>query len=224
MTTNREVFDQIAESWYRVRHRPLLAEELYVLAARWQSGKLLNVGCAHGPDFLPFRQGFELWGVDSSPVMLGQALRYSDKFKFYVHLTTSDARLLPFADNTFDWAISVATYHHIKGRDEREKAFRELRRVLRPEGEAFLTVWNWGQPRFWFKSREQRIPWRLKEKTVYRYYHLFSYGELRRLLVKTGWEIVTVSPENSYHFPIRNFSRNICVLVRKQSTCLTEIV
>ena len=215
MTTNREVFDQIAESWYRVRHWPLVKEELEDLAARWQSGKLLNVGCAHGPDFLPFSQDFELWGVDSSPAMLKQAVRYSAKFKFYVHLIAADALLLPFPDNTFDWAISVATYHHIKGREEREKAFVELKRVLKPQGEAFLTVWNYGQPRFWLKSKEQQVPWRLKEKTVYRYYHLFSYGEIRKLLIKAGWEIIAMSPEKSHHFPIKNFSRNICVLVKK---------
>ena len=218
MTTNREVFDEIAESWYRVRHWPLLRDELDALAARWQSGKLLNVGCAHGPDFLPFRQGFELYGVDCSPAMLRQAIGYSSKFNFYVNLAISDALFLPFADNTFDWAISVATYHHIKGRRQREKAFVELKRVLKPEGEAFLTVWNRGQPRFWLKSREQRVPWKLREKTVYRYYHLFSYGELRRLLVRSGWQIISMSPEKSYHFAIRTFSRNICVLMRKDNS------
>jgi tRNA (uracil-5-)-methyltransferase TRM9 len=218
MTTNREVFDQIAESWYRVRHWPLLKEELEELAERWQSGKLLNVGCAHGPDFLPFSQGFELWGIDFSLAMLKQALRFSTKTKLYVNLTNADALSLPFPDNTFDWAISVATYHHIKGEEEREKALLELNRVLKPQGEAFLTVWNHGQPRFWFKSKEQQVPWRLKEKTVDRYYHLFSYGELRELLIKTDWEIITMSPEKSHSLPIKNFSRNICVLVKKQST------
>lgn len=215
MTTNEGVFDQIAESWYRVRHWPLLKEELDDLATRWQSGKLLNIGCAHGPDFLPFRQGFELWGLDSSPGMLRQAVRYSTKFKVYVNLVMADAVSLPFPDNTFDWAISVATYHHIRGREERDRAFEELRRVLKPKGEAFVTVWNRGQPKFWFRSREQQVPWRLKQKTVYRYYHLFSYSELRKLLVKTGWEMISMSPERSYHFPMRSFSRNICVLVKK---------
>jgi ubiquinone/menaquinone biosynthesis C-methylase UbiE len=215
MTTNREVFDQIAESWYRVRHWPLLKEELDALAVRWQSGNLLNIGCAHGPDFLPFRQDFELWGLDSSPAMLRQAMRYSTKFKFYVNLVAGDASSLPFPDNTFDWAISVAAYHHIRGRQERKEAFEELRRILKPKGEAFVTVWNRGQPRFWFKSKEQQVPWNLKEKTVYRYYYLFSYGELRKLLIKTGWEIVAMSPERSYRLPVRNLSRNICVLVKK---------
>ena len=215
MTTNREVFDQIAESWYRVRHWPLLEKELRELAERWRSGRLLNVGCAHGADFLPFSHGFELWGIDFSLAMLRQAVRFSIKSKLYVNLSNADALSLPFPDNTFDWAISVATYHHIRGEKEREKALVELSRVLRPKGEAFLTVWNHGQSRFWFKSKEQQVPWRLKEETIYRYYHLFSYGELRKLLVKTGWEIITVSPEKSYCFPVKNFSRNICVLVRK---------
>jgi ubiquinone/menaquinone biosynthesis C-methylase UbiE len=214
VVTNREAFNQIAESWYRVRHWPLLKEELEELPARWQGGKLLNVGCAHGPDFLPFTQGFELWGVDSSPGMLKQALRYTAKFKFYVNLIVADALFLPFPNNTFDWAISVATYHHIKGSEEREKAFIELKRVLKPEGEALLTVWNHGQPRFCLKSKEQQVPWKLKGETVYRYYHLFSYGELSKLLSKAGLKIINMSPEKSYRCPIRHFSRNICVLVK----------
>jgi tRNA (uracil-5-)-methyltransferase TRM9 len=216
VTTNRQVFDEIAESWYRVRHWPLLKGELDALAARWQGGKLLNVGCAHGPDFLPFSQGFELYGVDFSPAMLRQAIRYSTKFEFYVNLVAADALFLPFPDNTFDCAVSVATYHHIEGTQGRERAFHELRRILRPDGEAFVTVWNRRQPRFWLKSNEQQVPWRLRGKTVYRYYHLFSYTELQKLLVKTGWQIISVSPEKSYHFPVRDFSRNICVLARKQ--------
>jgi len=222
MTTNREVFDEIAESWYRVRHWPLLRNDLDALAARWQGGKLLNVGCAHGPDFLSFRHGFELYGVDCSPAMLRQGIRYSAKRSLYVNLIAADALSLPFPDNTFDWAISVATYHHIKGREEREKAFDELGRVLKPQGEAFVTVWNRGQPRFWFKSEEQQVPWKLREKTVYRYYHLFSYSEMRKLLIKTGWEIVAMLPEKSHHCPIKSLSRNICVLVRKQGTPQTS--
>jgi tRNA (uracil-5-)-methyltransferase TRM9 len=215
MATNREVFDEIAESWYRVRHWPLLRAELEEMSTRWQRGRLLNIGCAHGPDFLPFRQGFELWGADSSSAMLRQALKYSGKHKFYVNLIVADALSLPFSDNVFDFAISVAAYHHIEGIDQREKAFGELKRVLKPCGEAFLTVWNHGQPRFWLKSKEQLVPWKLRERSVYRYYHLFSYRELQSILTKGGWQIVSMLPERSHRLPVKNFSRNICVLVKK---------
>jgi len=215
MSTNREVFDQIAESWYRVRHWPLLREELEELAQRWHRGRLLNIGCAHGPDFLPFTQGFDLWGIDFSAGMLKQAQRYSGKFNIYVKLICADMLSLPFPDNTFDWVISVASYHHIKDKNNRVIAFSELKRVLKPGGEAFLTVWNRGQPRFWLKYPEQEIPWRLRGKPVYRYYHLFSYSELKRLLASVGFEIITMSPEKSYHFPVKNFSHNICALLKK---------
>ena len=95
------------------------------------------------------------------------------------------------------------------------KALQELRRVLKPGGEAFITVWNRGQPRFWFRGKEIAVPWRTRDKTLHRYYYLFSYGELERLVKRAGFELLESFPERSYRWPIKFFSRNICLLVRK---------
>ncbi len=187
------------------------------MAHRWQEGKLLNLGCAHGPDFLPFIQSFELYGIDFSAQMLKFARKYSKKFNFTVDSSLADVSYLPYPNETFDWAISVATYHHIKGKEERRAALNELRRVLKPGGEAFITVWNHRQPRFWFKSKEVAVPWRTRGKTLYRYYYLFSYGELERLVKQTGFEVLKSFPESAYHFPLKLFSRNICLLVKRGS-------
>ena len=113
VNNNQEVFDQIAPGWYNFRHWSIFRTELEELARRWRKGKLLNIGCAHGPDFLPFKDGFELYGVDFSPEMLGFAEKYAGKFGFKVELTLADARRLPYPNNTFDWAIAIATYHHL---------------------------------------------------------------------------------------------------------------
>jgi tRNA (uracil-5-)-methyltransferase TRM9 len=215
MSTNREVFDEIAESWYRFRHRSRFTNELEEMAARWHRGSLLNIGCAHGPDFLPFKDNFELWGVDFSAQMLRLAQKYAAKFDLKVKLSLADATSLPYPDNAFDCAVAVAVYHNIRGDKQREKAFRELKRVLIPGGEAFITVWNKWQLRFWLKGKDVNIPWKTGRKTYYRYYYLFTYMELRSLLNRTGFEIVNIFPESSYRFPVKSFSRNICVLVRK---------
>ena len=215
MATMEDVFNQIAPGWYNFRHWSILRHDLEALAQRWQQGKLLNIGCAHGPDFLPFKQSFELYGVDFSTEMLRFARKYSKKFDFSVSLAVADARYLPYPDETFDCAISVATYHHIKGKEERLKAFLELRRVLKLGGEAFITVWNRWQPKFWFSRKEVAVPWRTKDKTLYRYYHLFSYHELEKLVKKAGFEVLKSFPESTYRGPIKFFSRNICLLVRK---------
>ena len=61
------VFNEIAPGWYNFRHRTRFGSELEMLAGRWQKGRLLNVGCAHGPDFLPFRQNFEIDWLRNTP-------------------------------------------------------------------------------------------------------------------------------------------------------------
>ena len=147
--------------------------------------------------------------------MLRFARKYSAKYQFRVYLTEADVRSLPYRDNAFDFAISVATYHHIKGKDGKLAALRELKRVLKPGGEAFITVWNRWQPRFWFKGREVAVPWRTREKTVYRYYYLFNYSELESLVKEAGLEVLRSFPEHAYRFPLKYFSRNICLLLRK---------
>lgn len=211
----RDIFDQIAPGWYNFRHRSIFRDELETLARRWQKGNLLNIGCAHGPDFLPFRQNFNLFGVDFSSRVLEYALKYSQKFDFPVTLVNADVSRLPFADDTFDWAISVATYHHVRGRQEQQIAFNELRRVLKPGGEAFITVWNRWQPRFWLRGKEVEVPWRQKRKTLYRYYYLFSYPELVKLARRANLQVLKSFPETSC-FALRFFSRNICLLVGKR--------
>ena len=211
----RDIFNQIAPGWYNFRHWSIFRSELEMLAQRWQRGKLLDIGCAHGPDFLPFKESFDLHGLDFSAEMLRFAQKYSHKFKFRVNLVLADAVHLPYHDEAFDWAISVATYHHIEGTEERQAALSELRRVLKPGGEAFITVWNRGQPRFWFSRREVAVPWHKRDKTLYRRYYLFSYAELERLVKLAGFQVLKSFPESTYHFPIKLFSRNICLLVKK---------
>lgn len=212
---NREVFNEIAESWYHRRHWSRFTKELQDIALRWKKGKLLNIGCAHGPDFPPFKNDFELWGMDFSNEMIKLAQRYATKFNFEVNLTVADAVALPYADAAFDWVIAIATYHHIQGNEQRLQAFHELRRILKPEGEAFITLWNQWQPMLWLKGKEANIRWKLRGENLYRYYYFFSYSELRRLLIKSGFEVLDIFPEKSYHFPLKSFSRNICALIRK---------
>ncbi len=213
--TDIEIFDRMAPGWYGFRHRTIFRQELEDLAKRWRSGTLLNIGCGHGADFPPFKGNFRLYGVDFSAGMLGFARKYADKFEFDVDLVQAGATYLPFRDNTFSWAIAVATYHHLRSRQEREMGLAELKRVLKPGGEAFITVWNRWQPRFWFSGKDTLVPWRTGGETLYRYYHLFSYRELERLVKQAGFQMLKSFPEYSYRLPIKAFPRNICLLLKK---------
>ncbi len=210
-----QVFDEIAPNWYNRFHWTRFKTELGALACRWQKGHLLNLGCGHGADFLPFKDKFKLYGIDFSHGMLEQADRYAEKFDFSPELTAGNIRNLPYDENTFDWAIAVAAFHHMKGPAEICDAFRELFRVLKPGGEAFITMWNRWQPGFWFKPKELFVPWRSGSRVLKRYYYLASYAQTERFAKKAGFTIIASFPEASYRFPVKHFSKNICLLVKK---------
>lgn len=215
-----EVFDRIAPSWYNYRHWTIFRPELEALVlpgeGRWKKGRLINLGCGHGADFLPFtKQGFKLYGIDYSKEMLRMAEQYARKFNFNVNLILTDVSCLPFRDSTFDYTISVATYHHLQTKESRRTAFEELYRILKPGGEAFITVWNKMQPRFFFSPKEVQVPWRMKRETLYRYYYLFTYGEFERMVKEAGFTVLKSSPERAYRFPLKYFSRNIVLLLKK---------
>ncbi|MGA2159459.1 MAG: class I SAM-dependent methyltransferase [Dehalococcoidia bacterium] len=205
-------YDEIAESWYRLRHWTRFKMELEGMARRWRGGSLLNIGCAHGPDFLPFTDKFDLWGLDSSENMINMALKYSAKYKFHTGLIVGDAASLPFKDGAFDWAISVAAYHHISDKGERKAAFAELRRVIKPKGEVFITVWNRWQKAFWNKGRQAIVPWKTKDGEIPRYYYLYTYPEIEQQVRSAGFKVLKTFPEKAYRLPFKFFSRNICVL------------
>ena len=211
----RDVFNQIAPGWYNYRHWTIFRLELEDLAKKWGEGKLLNLGCGHGADFLPFAKTFELYGIDFSDEMIRLARKYAVKFDFPVNLAVADIGTLPYNNEAFDNVIAVAAYHHLK-RGQQLTAFKELKRVLKPGGSAFITVWNRWQPKFWFKGKEIRVPWRTQHEILYRYYYLFTYGELTKLASKAGFEITKVFPESAYKFPVKLFSQNICLLAKKK--------
>lgn len=218
MATNREVFDAIASTWYGVRHWPLLRLELGELAVRWGHGSVANLGCGTGADFLPFKGSFHMVGLDFSRGMLRQALRHMARHGYRAPLVQGELTRLPFADCSFDHAIGIACYHHIQGESARRQAFSELKRILRPEGEAFISVWNHAQPRFRGMSQDQFVQWRDGATTLERYYHLYTREGLEATLRQCGFQVTEIGYGRLRRVATEQDPRNICALVRRPST------
>ena len=56
-----------------------------------------------------------------------------------VEAIQGDASELPFPDGSFSSAIAILMLHHLKSSELQDRAFREIRRVLRPSG-VFLAI------------------------------------------------------------------------------------
>jgi len=118
---------------------------------KWRGDEqVLDVGCGHGLLVLSAAKrltkgghgiGVDIWSqVDqadnSAEATLENAKR--EGVAGQVELSNSDVRDLPFADNSFDVILSSFAIHNISATDGREKAIREIARVLKPGGQLAL--------------------------------------------------------------------------------------
>jgi ubiquinone/menaquinone biosynthesis C-methylase UbiE len=99
-----------------------------------------------------------------------------------------DARALPFADNTFDVALSNFVVHEMDSRADRERMLSEIVRVLRPGGRMALVDFIFtGAATQWLERHGMQDVQRVRMGSTYDWYSalLLSFGAVR-LYAVTG--------------------------------------
>jgi ubiquinone/menaquinone biosynthesis C-methylase UbiE len=76
-------------------------------------------------------------GVDPSPEMVARARSKAARARAQIRFENAAAQALPFADRSFDLALSTMMLHHL-GRAARRELAAELRRVVRPGGRVLI--------------------------------------------------------------------------------------
>lgn len=161
-------FDEIAHAYeeqipQHIRQR-LLAKKTDLIRrglAREDIGdgaKGLDLGCGQGWYLIALSElGFRMHGIDFSAGQLKNAALNARAAApdpstaataLPVRLYQADAQALPFPDNSFDFAYSINTIHHLPSRAAQERAIHEIVRVLRPGGVFILHEINTQNPVF----------------------------------------------------------------------------
>jgi len=195
-----KVWDILAESWNNFRQK-IYEKELYHL--NWKKGKLLDIGCGNCRNLLPFKN-LELYGIDFSSKMLEQSKKFIKKHNLKVNLKKADMKKIPFKDNFFDYCLNINSLHHVNKKNA-EKALKEIYRILRKNGQCLISVWN-KYPNFLFRKKETYFTWKQKDKIYRRYYYLYNYFELKKLLLKNKFKIMKSG---------KIFDKNIKFLIQK---------
>src|SRR5215472_656192 len=137
--------------------------------------QVLDVGCGHGLMLIGAAkrlttgnaQGIDIWqqedqASNSPRATIENALREGVADR--IELRDADARELPFLDGSFDVVLSSFAIHNIYDVVGREKAIREIHRVLKPGGQlvladirhtsqyADLRSLGWDQVNRWFPN------------------------------------------------------------------------
>lgn len=186
MRDTKAEWEGLAERWDRARRRawPQVAEFAETFAP---GARVLDLAAGNGRHgVLARKAGAAAVAADFSRSLLSFARERG------LDCVQADARDLPFRAGTFDGALFVAGLHCIPGRAARIGALAELRRVLRPDGRALVTVWSRFREglRDWHVA-DADVPW----GDVNRYYHFYGPVELTADCKAAGWRGVKLSGE-----------------------------
>jgi ubiquinone/menaquinone biosynthesis C-methylase UbiE len=79
--------------------------------------------------------GFDVTGIDQSAAQVHRAWRTLARTDL---VSTGSALEIPAADDTYDFVYAINVLHHLPSIEEQQRAFREISRVLKPEGLLFV--------------------------------------------------------------------------------------
>ncbi|MBI4122328.1 MAG: methyltransferase domain-containing protein [Parcubacteria group bacterium] len=202
-------YDAVAAAFSQSRREMRWPEVDALVAEVKPGGRVLDLGCGTGRlyGFLQ-EKDVQYLGLDISPQQIAQAKQVYPAGSFIVSSMTD----LPVADASQDVVFMIASLHHLLTPANRAQAVQEAWRVLHPGGRVFVTVMNLWPRKYWslffhksaglatltpeerrqIKFKDVFLPWTWKlnaGQRVYRYYHAFTKGELRRLFARAGFTI-----------------------------------
>jgi ubiquinone/menaquinone biosynthesis C-methylase UbiE len=137
--------------------------------------RVLDIGCGTGNGAIAAaRRRAVVTGIDINEASLARArLRVEAEGLASIEFKNADANAMPFPDASFDYALSIVGFVFLP---DKERAARELARVVKPQGTIALTAYT-----------RQSLPGRVYElvTSVYRNptmpaapYYLWSEGAL----------------------------------------------
>jgi ubiquinone/menaquinone biosynthesis C-methylase UbiE len=149
------------------------------------NSKVLDIGCGNGRNLF-YRSDIDIIGLEMSQELCDIVTKKGG------HVIQGNMIDLPFENNTFDYIICIAVYHHLDNVKDRQQALNEMYRILKPEGKVFIQVWAMEQPlnsKRKFMKRDEFVSWKNKEMngqytTLYRYYRIYPKGELEAEIEK----------------------------------------
>lgn len=197
---------QIAEGYDKIAEKIYVSDDFYsevmAIEKNWH-GDILDAGCGQAPVLRKLQdEKFKnlkierLVGVDISDKLLEMARRRVPE----AEIIKADIDNLPFADNSFDFAVMVDVFQYLldqsthdgecsaehSSRDDGcsgfDRALEEVKRVLKPGGKFVVTVpnKNWILFDSYIKRRKNIQP--VED-------HFFTFDEMAELLKKHNFQI-----------------------------------
>lgn len=155
-------------------------EESFFLLNRWKAAgfnRFLDLGCGLGRHSLQFAlAGFSVDSFDLSPVAVAETRKKAQDSGVSLRAAAGDMNSLPYDAESFDCLLA---YHVVSHTDTAgiTKTLAEIRRVLRPSGEFFLSLCSkkaWSFAEAGFPKIDENTVMKTEEGPEYGIPHFFA--------------------------------------------------
>ncbi|TFG09521.1 class I SAM-dependent methyltransferase [Candidatus Heimdallarchaeota archaeon] len=209
-----EAYSKIAPKYTRLKRKPWKDFQQYITLIRQfyqlpHSGIMLDVGTGNCRNLLLFEnQGWEYIATDISFELLSDSVSLLNNKISHIN---SDMRWLPLRDRCIDFALCIASLHHLRENKDVVRVLKNIKQVLKNNNYVIISCW-----RRWKKGTRKKM---IRDLLVYpfkkilyrkwrhgdiylswlgdngkiiakRYYHLFTKREITKVVVKSGFKIV----------------------------------
>jgi len=220
---SEKTWDTIAESFDNTRRAPwqYVIDFINDLS---DSDVVADIGCGNGRHLILCAEKCKnVIGLDISRILLKISQKKIKENNENSEFIQGNLVNIPIKNCFFDAVLYIAALHNIKGRKNRIQSLSEVKRILKDNGRALVSVWSRDQEKFRDCFSENfhsdielgdiEIFWRQNKLNVPRFYHLYSKDEFINDVKKSGLKIEQIIEAN---IQSKTYSDNYFAIVRKK--------
>ena len=190
----QNVYKNIYKDFSRTRNSVWKCVNTF-LSKQKEGQKGIEIGCGNAKNIRHFAN-LDIVGIDNCVEFF-----LLDMNK-HLNLVCADCCNLPFDSNSFDFALSIACFHHLISYEKQYDALVELKRVLKKNGTGIITLWSVeNQKKHTFTPGYNFVEWKHQTtKTVYkRFYNIFDVHMIQEYvntMKSIGLNVYNIQNEN----------------------------
>ena len=179
-TVNQDTYERIAKEFSETRSYVWNCIKDFTQCIRSESESykripnIIEVGCGNGKnmEYIKQRVDCNIVGIDSCHAFIDICEQKGLEASF------GFSNKLAFPDQSFDYLLCIAMFHHLLTDEDRNTTMKEILRVMKPNSYGILTCWSTIQPEksnFRFHEGVNIVPWKgRKNNHTTRYYNVYS--------------------------------------------------
>ena len=170
--------------------------------------KLLEVGCGNGKnmEYINNHKQVTTYGIDTCSNFVNHC-----KLK-KLNVEIGNALRILYSDESFDYMICIAMFHHLLLEEDRDQSMKEMLRVMKKGAIGMITCWAIEQPEitnFTFTIGINEVPWKGRKRiNKTRFYFVYSEKMFREYFAKYDSQIEIMSIYNEVGNWIILFKKN----------------